>query len=221
MLRYKICVLFLFIIGICSMSFVSANTNNLPLFGKIIYIDAGHGGVDPGAIYKDIMEKDINLSISKILEEKLSKLGAVVYLTRYGDYDLSVTNTINRKRSDLSRRGNIINRSGCDLFISIHLNAESTGVWRGAQVFYNNENESNEVFAKILQKNLKRQLNSSREYKLSNDLYLQKRVDRPGVLIEVGFLSNASDRYLLKQATYQNKVANVIADSIIEYFLKI
>lgn len=221
MLRYKVCVLFLFIMGICSMSFVSADTNELPLFGRVIYIDAGHGGVDPGAMYKDIKEKDLNLNISKILEEKLTKLGAVVYLTRYDDYDLSVTNTVNRKRSDLSRRGNIINRSGCDLFVSIHLNAESTGIWRGAQVFYNNENESNEEFAKILQKNFKKRLHSNREYKLSNDLYLQKRIDRPGVLIEVGFLSNASDRYLLKQETYQNKVANVIADSMIEYFLQI
>lgn len=221
MLRYKICVLFLFIIGICTLDFVSADTNDLPLFGKVIYIDAGHGGVDPGAMYKDIMEKDINLSISKILEDKLTKMGAIVYLTRYGDYDLSVNNTINRKRSDLSRRSNIINRSMCDLFISIHLNAESTGVWRGAQVFYDDINDQNIIFAKILQDNFKERLNSNREYKLSNDLYLQKRIKQPGVLIEVGFLSNASDRYLLKQESYQNKVATVIADSMIEYFKEV
>lgn len=218
MLRYKICVLFLFIISIFTVDLVSADTNELPLFGKVIYIDAGHGGVDPGAMYKEIMEKDINLSIGNLLEDKLTKLGAIVYLTRYGDYDLAVNHTINRKRSDLSRRGNIINRSMCDLFVSIHLNAESTGVWRGAQVFYNNNNEQNEAFAKILQNNFKKRLSSKREYKLSNDLYLQKRIDRPGVLIEVGFLSNASDRYLLKQKSYQEKVALVIADSMIEYF---
>ena len=218
MLRYKICVLFLFIIGICTFDFVSADTNDLPLFGKVIYIDAGHGGVDPGAMYKDIKEKDINLSISKILEDKLTKMGAIVYLTRYGDYDLAVNNTVNRKRSDLSRRGNIINRSMCDLFVSIHLNAEATGVWRGAQVFYDDINDKNEVFANILQENFKKRLNSNRDYKLSNDLYLQKRIKQPGVLIEVGFLSNASDRYLLKQQSYQNKVATIIVDSMIEYF---
>ena len=49
-------------------------------------------------------------------------------------------------------------------------------------------------------------------------MYLQKRIERPGVLIEVGFLSNANDRYLLKQKTYQDKVANVITDSMIQYF---
>lgn len=220
MLRYKICVLFLFIVGICSSSFVLARDNSLPLFGKVIYIDPGHGGVDPGAMYKDIKEKDINLSISNVISDKLTKLGAIVYLTRYDDYDLAITNTINRKRSDLSRRGNIINRSNCDIFLSIHLNAEGTGIWRGAQVFYNNENKENEVLAKLLQKNFNKKLNSNREYKLANDLYLQKRVDRPGVLIEVGFLSNASDRYLLKQASYQNKVAVVVTDSIVEYFLQ-
>ncbi len=220
MLRYKICVLFLFIVGICSSSFVLARDNSLPLFGKVIYIDPGHGGVDPGAMYKDIKEKDINLSISNVISDKLTKLGAIVYLTRYDDYDLAITNTINRKRSDLSRRGNIINRSNCDIFLSIHLNAEETGIWRGAQVFYNNENKENEVLAKLLQKNFNKRLNSNREYKLANDLYLQKRIDRPGVLIEVGFLSNASDRYLLKQASYQNKVAVVVTDSIVEYFLQ-
>lgn len=220
MLRYKICVLFLFIVGICSSSFVLARDNSLPLFGKVIYIDPGHGGVDPGAMYKDIKEKDINLSISNVISDKLTKLGAIVYLTRYDDYDLAITNTINRKRSDLSRRGNIINRSNCDIFLSIHLNAEETGIWSGAQVFYNNENKENEVLAKLLQKNFNKRLNSNRDYKLANDLYLQKRVDRPGVLIEVGFLSNASDRYLLKQASYQNKVAVVVTDSIVEYFLQ-
>ena len=218
MLRYKICVLFLFIFSIFTVDLVSADVNNLPLFGKVIYIDAGHGGVDPGAMYKDIMEKDINLSISKVLEDKLEKLGAIVYLTRYGDYDLAVTHTINRKRSDLSRRGNIINRSMCDLFVSIHLNAESTGIWRGAQVFYNNNNEKNERFAKILQSNFKKRLSSRRDYKLSNDLYLQKRIDRPGVLIEVGFLSNASERYLLKQEKYQDKVTLSIANALLKYF---
>lgn len=220
MLKYKIGVLFLFVIGICSFSFlvIDADNNELPLLGKIIYVDPGHGGIDPGAMYKEIKEKDINLKISQKLEKYLTNLGAIVYLTRYGDYDLSVNNTVNRKRSDLSRRSNIINRSDCDMFISIHLNAESTGVWKGAQVFYNTNNKENEKIAKILQEQFKKNLHSDREYKKKNDLYLQKRIDKPGVLIEVGFLSNASDRYLLKQDTYQDKVVSVITSGIIKYF---
>ena len=218
MIRYKMTVLFVLLIGICAFNFLKAGNNELPLFGKIIYLDPGHGGPDPGAMYKDIKEKDINLQISKKLEERLTKLGAIVYLTRYGDYDLSVNNTINRKRSDLSRRGNIINKSDCDLFLSIHLNAESTGIWKGAQTFYNTNNKQNKEIAKILQQQFKDDLNSKRKEKNKNDLYLQKRINKPGVLIEVGFLSNASERYLLRQKTYQDKVTLSITNGILKYF---
>lgn len=217
-MRYKIYTIILFIIFICTFSFVHATNQELSLIGKVIYIDIGHGGNDPGAMYKDILEKDINLQVGKVLEQKLLSMGAIVYLTRYDDYDLSVTYTINNKRSDLSRRGNLINRSECDLFLSIHLNAESTGVWRGAQVFYNNKLEENKVLAELIQKYFKQSLNSTRKAKVDNDLYLLKRIDRPGVLLELGFLSNANDRYLLKQESYQNKIANTIVSAIQAYF---
>ena len=111
MLKYKIYVLLIFLISLCSINYIYAKNNELLLLGKVIYIDPGHGNLDPGAMYKGIKEKDINLEISKKVEDILIKEGAIVYLTRYGDYDLSVPNTINRKRSDLSRRGNIINKS--------------------------------------------------------------------------------------------------------------
>jgi len=164
------------------------------------------------------MEKDINLEISKKIESKLLELGAIVYMTRYGDYDLSVNNTINRKRSDLSRRSNIINKSNCDLFISIHLNAEETNSYRGAQVFYSETNEKNVEIAKLFQEDFKKELNSTRKYKKDNSLYLQKRIKVPGVLLEVGFLSNANERYLLKQQNYQEKVSTTIVNTIIKYF---
>lgn len=217
MLKYKICVLFLFIISLICFDFIDAN-NNFPLLGKVIYIDPGHGGLDPGAMYGGIMEKDINLEISKKIESKLLELGAIVYMTRYGDYDLSVNNTINRKRSDLSRRSNIINKSDCDLFISIHLNAEETNSYRGAQVFYSETNEKNVEIAKLFQEDFKKELNSTRKYKKDNSLYLQKRIKVPGVLLEVGFLSNANERYLLKRKNYQEKVSTTIVNTIIKYF---
>lgn len=220
MLKYKLGTLFLLMIGIFSFSFASAQDNELPLLGKVIYIDPGHGGSDPGAMYKNIHEADLNLKISKKLEEKLASLGAIVYMTRYDDYDLSVNNTINRKRSDLSRRGNIINRSDCDLFLSIHLNAEETGIWRGAEVYYDDINKENELIAKIMQEQMKKYLGSKRSLKKTNDLYLQKRIERPGVLIEAGFLSNSSDRYLLTQDTYQNKIATAITEGVLEYIKK-
>jgi len=218
MYKYKVLLLCLFLILLFGLDRVDAKLNTLPLKNKVIYLDPGHGGKDPGAMYKSIMEKNINLEISNNLKKILEKNGASVYLTREGDYDLSVPNTINRKRSDLSRRSNIINKSLCDIFLSIHLNAESTGTWSGAQVFYDDINPENKKIAKIMQQVFKENLNTKRKYKESTDLYLQKRINRPGVLLELGFLSNANDRYLLKQKFYQNKLSNVIMQGLIRYF---
>lgn len=218
MWKYKITVLLLLLLCISCFEYSYAKERKLPLYGKIIYLDPGHGGNDPGAMYKEVKEKEINLTISKKLGKVLSELGATVYLTRYDDYDLSVPNTINRKRSDLSRRSNIINKSKCDLFFSIHLNAETSSSWRGAQVFYNSNNKKNKKIAEIMQKEFKEKLYSKRDYKLSNDLYLQKRITRPGVLLELGFLSNPNERYLLQTNDYQDKVVEVMKDGVLTYF---
>ena len=95
----KIYSVFLLIIFICTFSLVGADIkkSDLELLGKVIYVDPGHGGPDPGTLYKDIYEKDINLEICKKLQTILEEEGAIVYLTRYGDYDLSKSYTGSRK----------------------------------------------------------------------------------------------------------------------------
>ena len=122
MRKYYIGILVVFFLF--SITFVSANPldSNLELVGKVIYLDPGHGGTDPGAIYKDIYEKDITLSICKKLKELLENDGAIVYMTRYDDYDLS-DSTYNRKYRDLNNKVKVINESMSDLYISIHLNS--------------------------------------------------------------------------------------------------
>ncbi len=217
MVKYKIFIILFFLIFLHMISYVHAS-NSMPLLGKVIYLDPGHGGKDPGAMYNGIMEKDINLEISLKLEKRLSKLGAIVYLTRYDDYDLSVIHTNNRKRSDLSRRSNIINKAQPDLFLSIHLNAEDTGLYQGAQAFYSDNNAKNKKIAELFQADFKNNLNSKRKYKKNNNLYLQKRINTPGILVELGFLSNSNERYLLKQEKYQNKVVTSLVNSTIKYF---
>ena len=220
MKKYRSFFIITLIISFLILNIIKADSSALPLFGKVIYIDPGHGGLDPGALYGGIKEKYINLEISKKLEDRLTKLGAIVYLTRNGDYDLSAIRTSNRKRSDLSRRVNMINNSKCDLFLSIHLNAEDTNTWRGAQVFYDDINISNKKLANILQKQFKYDLKTSRKVKKVDNLYLQRRVKVPGVLIEVGFLSNANERYLLKNKSYQIKTVNSITIGLLTYFNK-
>lgn len=217
MTKYKVFVFTIFLLSLLSFGYVYAE-NNHSLKNKIIYLDPGHGGADPGTIYKDIHEADINLKIAEKLKEKLETEGATVYMTRYGDYDLSVPYAENRKRSDLSRRGNIINRSDCDMYLSIHLNSGSSPSWQGAQVFYDDIHEENKKIAEIMQKELSKTLHSNKKYKLTNEMYLHKRIERPGVLIEVGFLSNPNERYLLQQDSYQEKAANSILVGMKQYF---
>ena len=165
-MKIKIFCLNLFLIFLYTIGII--NALNLPLLGKVIYIDPGHGGTDPGALYNDLYEADLNLQISLKLETELEKNGAIVYLTRYGDYDLAVKNAINRKRSDLSRRANIINASNADIYLSIHLNSDISSTWPGAQAFYDTINEKNEVIAKIMQEQFKKDLKTKREYKQIN-----------------------------------------------------
>lgn len=216
----KIYTLLLFIISICIFGYINTKAEELPLINKIIYLDPGHGGKDPGSVYKDIYEKDINLSICLKLQNKLEQMGAQVYLTRYEDYDLSTPNTSTRKKSDLNNRVRLINDSNADIYISIHLNSTNKENWHGAQVFYDDINENNKKIAMIMQNEFKKNTNTDREIEEISTMLLNRKVIIPGVLIEVGFLSNNNERYLLKQNKYQEKISEIITNGIIKYFKK-
>ena len=188
----------------------------LPLQGKVIVVDAGHGGKDPGTVYKDIYEKDINLSISLYLEEYLSEYGATVVLTRDSDNDLSYGETNHRKKTDFDNRIKIINNEYTDMYLSIHLNYLSNKKYYGAQVFYNKDNEN---LAKSIQEYLNNNLETDREIKeIPSSTYMYKKLEKRGVLIECGFLSNSSERSKLITEEYQRKVAKVIAEAIVNYY---
>lgn len=213
-MRQSFHFIFLVIISICTFQFVKVSSSSLPLVGKIIYLDAGHGGVDAGANYKDILEKDINLSIVKILASKLENLGATVYLTRYDDYDLSNVGVKYRKKSDLYNRAKIINESSANIYISIHLNSTTSSVWSGAQVFYDDVCSENVILAQAI----KESLETEREISEISTMYFNRLVQKPGVLVEVGFLSNSKDRNNLVNEEYQEKISDMIIDGIIDYF---
>ena len=206
--------LFSLIVIICCFNFVKVSGKSKPLLEKTIYLDPGHGGVDPGATYKDIKESDINLNICIKLKEKLEKEGAVVYLTRYGDYDLSAIKARRRKKSDFDNRIKLINDSNADMYISIHLNAISSSTWSGAQIFYDDINKNNKIIAESFSNYLK----LDRKVSQIKNMYLNKNIKIPGVLIEVGFLSNYHDRMNLISSEYQDKFANQIVKAIINYY---
>ena len=189
----------------------------LPLSGKIIVIDPGHGGKDPGTTDGNINESNINLSISRYLELELSKMGASVILTRDGDYDLSKPNAKWRKKSDFDNRIKLINNSNADLYLSIHLNYLTDSSYWGAQVFYSDE--KNKEIASSIQKIINDELKNNREEKkIPSKTYMYSKLNRPGVLIECGFLSNEKEKNLLITQEYQQKLAKVITNGVIDVF---
>ena len=189
---------------------------SLPLQGKVIVVDAGHGGKDPGTVYQNIYEKDINLSISLYLREYLSEYGATVILTRDSDNDLSGGVTNHRKKIDFDNRIKIINNKYTDMYISIHLNYLSNTKYYGAQVFYNNDNEK---LANSIQEYLNNNLDTDRGIKeIPTSTYMYKKLEKKGVLIECGLLSNTMERNKLITEEYQRKVAKVIAAALVNYY---
>lgn len=196
---------------------VYAATNPLPLFGQVIYIDPGHGGKDPGTNYKNVYEKNINLAVSKKLEDILVKSGAIVYMTRYGDYDLSSPKTGARKYSDLIERVKLINYVKPDMYLSIHVNAYQSSKWHGATVYYDDINEKNIKLAEMMQDSFKDNLQSPRNFMEIYNIFINRRLKTPGLLIEVGFMSNPSERNKLVNNNYQKKIAEAIYKGIIKF----
>lgn len=213
--KFKIIIL---IILLLSALFINTKVSALmPLSGKIIVIDPGHGGKDPGTTSDTIYEKDINLAISKFLEIELTKVGASVIMTRDDDYDLAEPNARWRKKSDFDNRIQLINNSKANLYLSIHLNYLTNSTYHGPQIFY--DKEENKELATIIKNTLNSNLNTNREIKpIPKKTYMYDKLTIPGVLIECGFLSNLEEKNKLITEEYQQKLASLIKDAIIEYF---
>jgi len=198
------------------------NSWNLPLSGKTIVIDPGHGGPDGGAVGSDeTLEKDIALNVSKKLRDFLQQAGAIVYLTRETDTDLANEDTKGlryRKAEDIRKRLEFINSKNADFFVSIHLNALSSTRWRGAQTFYYSKYDESKKLAKMIQSEIIRNLeNTKRDALAINGVYILKHAEIPGALVEIGFLSNNQERELLKQGEYQEKMAASVYEGILRY----
>lgn len=193
---------------------------SLPLSGKTIVIDPGHGGTDGGATSKSgLMEKDINLQIGLDLRDYLQEAGALVIMTRETDKDLADANPPGRRKTqDLLRRVALIEEEKADLFISIHLNSITSSRWSGAQTFYYSKNEEGKRLALAVQDELKQQLgNTTREATTADTKYILKATTVPGVIVEAGFLSNPQEAALLADRQYQKKVAASVYQGVLRY----
>lgn len=201
---------------------ITWGTWSLPLTGKIIVIDPGHGGPDGGAKGADgTEEKGISLEVSEKLRDYLQQAGALVYLTREEDQDLAAedTNGLSRRKSeDIRGRLEFIHDKEADFFVSIHLNAIPSSRWHGAQTFYYPQFDESKHLAKMVQAEIVRNLeNTDRAALAMNGIYLLKHAEVPGALVELGFLSNEQEREQLKKEDYQQKMAGSIYEGILRY----
>lgn len=188
-----------------------------------IIIDAGHGAPDGGAVgIGGTEEKDINLAIAKKLQEVLESRGVCVIMTREGDKGLwrEEDDTIRKKKvSDMKRRKEIMEDSGADLFISIHLNSFGDREVKGLHLFYDKSHPEGEEIAKELQKSIGKVTGAECHpvKTASQRLFLMKNPPMPAILVECGFLSNAEEEKKLKSEEYQGRIAWAIAEALDNY----
>lgn len=201
---------------------VTAAVQNRPVSrDHTIVIDAGHGGVDGGAIScTGVPESHINLQIALRLDDLLHLLGYDTVMIRKSDDSVYTEgNTIAEKKvSDLKQRVKTVNEMENAVLISIHQNTFPSSRYDGAQIFYADTPESR-LFAERLQLLFSNTINpgSKRQPKPAEAVYLMKNIRTTGILVECGFLSNPQEEARLRSEDYQQKIGCVIASALSEF----
>ncbi|MEX2356633.1 MAG: N-acetylmuramoyl-L-alanine amidase [Thermaerobacterales bacterium] len=194
------------------------------LAGRIVVIDPGHGGPDPGSIgSQGTLEKDVVLAVALKLRDYLTEAGAEVIMTRTEDVDLSGMSSgslAERKRRDLQARVDLINEADADILVSVHANAIGSPRWSGAQTFYHAQSPpASRDLAETVQQEL---IHITGETTRAVSHHIQHRLltatDLPAVTVEVGFLSNPREESLLMTRSYQDRVAWAMFVAIARYF---
>lgn len=187
---------------------------------KKVAIDAGHGGVDGGAVsVLGYSEKDINLSIALLLKEKLEEKNICVVMTRESDTGLYSETDMNKKIADMKARCEMVNSSCADVLISIHQNNYPSEGVKGAQVFYYAESAQGKKLGETLQRCLIEDVDNEngRCAKANKEYYLLLHINCPAVIAECGFLSNYEEAKLLETEEYQQKIADALCEGICVY----
>lgn len=193
-----------------------------PLNGKIVVVDPGHGGYDPGAVRGGVYEKDINMQIALKLKKALEEKGAAVVLTRNGDYNLAIAGLYKREahRYDLGKRLEIAVQSEASLFVSIHVNCICSRSHGGAEVFYFPKSEAGKLLAECIQTELRTIPGIQKRIAKTSQCYVLRNAGMPAVLVEVGYLSNPDERNHLLGNEYQTLLAEKISSGITRYIKK-
>ncbi len=181
---------------------------NSPLLNKTFVIDPGHGGLDNGASgKKGTLEKELNLEVSLRLKDLLEEAGANVVLTRFEDTFIS-----------LYERSFLANYLMADIFISIHTNSHPKPQIEGIEVFYYpNHSQARPIATKILDAMAGRTGLKKLAVKTNNFVVIRE-TQMPGVLLELGFLSNAQEELRLRSDEYKNNAAEGIFQGILDFY---
>lgn len=191
---------------------------------KVIVVDAGHGGEDPGMVgIGGLKEKGINLSVSLKLKEILEKKGFTVVMTRKEDTGLYENGTKNKKVQDMQNRISVMERAKPVLAVSIHQNSYTQQSVKGPQVFYYESSPEGKNLAVSIQNTLNTELSVSRprKEKGNTSYFLLKRSPCVLNIVECGFLTNPEEAALLQKEEYQQKIAEAVAKGILQYIEKI
>ena len=187
-----------------------------PRTSLVVVLDAGHGGIDVGAVGANgTLESDLNLKYCLTLKEMMTEYGITVIMTRDDENGLYSKYKNGFKMEDMRKRREIIQNAAPDLVISIHMNKYSASSSRGAQVFYDDELQSGKQLAEVLQKAFINNLPNARREAKPADLYVLKSTSAPSILVECGFLSNPEEEQLLNQESYMKSLCYCILASVL------
>ena len=187
-----------------------------------VVVDAGHGGIDGGVqgVHTGVYERELNLSIAYKVKAELEKAQINVVMTRTTS-DGALDTMLTQKQEDMQKRKKIIMDASPDCVVSIHQNKYTQQSRRGAQAFFWGDSSLADVLQAALNEKLNKE-NTGRTFSaLKGDYYILRQTPYPSALVECGFLSNPLDEALLVTDEYQNKVAKVIADSIISFLMSV
>jgi N-acetylmuramoyl-L-alanine amidase len=184
-------------------------------------VDPGHGGIDGGTTGAGgVVEKDLNLDIALTLSDFLAFFGLTTAYTRTEDISLYTKgSTIHEKKvSDLENRVAFVKAIDSPVYLSIHQNYYSGSKISGAQVFYN-RSEGSEALAKLIQSRLLEFLEQSgrQAAKAPSTVYIMKKIDCPGVIVECGFISNPAEEARLCDKSYQSLLCFAITAGLLDY----
>lgn len=190
---------------------------------RVIIIDPGHGGEDPGASgASGVLEKDLNLRVALLVGDELIKEGYTVVFTRTSDrllYKDDENIKGMRKICDLKNRCAFADEYDNPIFISIHMNNYGASKYSGLQVYYSSENDESKMLADFIQESVRQtlQVDNTRKIKNGKGLYILDNCKATSVIVECGFLSNEEECKKLSEEEYQKQLSVAIVCGIIEY----